>query len=199
MKMKEILIGNQIWMAENLNVDKFRNGDPIIQASSGTNWENAAKYGGTPAWCYYNDDSSNEPTYGKLYNWFAVNDPRCIAPEGWHIPTDHEWQILIDYLCGENEACNKMKSTNLWLDDNYCTNESGFSGLPGGIRKWSGSFSFLERGKTLGQIGIWWSTTEKDMNTAWYRCLMNKNHNVLRDCANKGMGFSVRCIKDVKN
>jgi uncharacterized protein (TIGR02145 family) len=194
--MKEILIGSQIWMAENLNVDTFRNGDPIIQSATGMEWNTAAKYGGKPAWCYYNDDPVNQTAHGKLYNWFAVNDPRNIAPEGWHIPTDHEWQTLIDYLSGENEAGKKMKNNNLWINDDSGTNESGFSGLPSGFRKWHGSFSFLEIGETFGQIGMWWSSLEKDMNSAWYRYLTNKNYYVTRESGNKGMGLSVRCVKD---
>jgi uncharacterized protein (TIGR02145 family) len=194
--MEEILIGDQIWMAENLKVDTFRNGDPIIHASTFESWEKSSKYGGSPAWCHYDDDPANDSKYGKLYNWYAVNDPRGLAPEGWRIPACHEWQTLIEYLSGENEAGSKMKSTIGWIEDGNGTNESGFSAVPGGFRKWYGSFNFHERGETIGQIAMWWSYAEKDMNSAWYFYVMNNLYNVIRNSGNKGMGLSIRCIKE---
>lgn len=84
---KTVTIGNQVWMAENLNVDKFRNGDLILQAKTEEEWKKAGE-NKHPAWCYFDNDTANDAKYGKLYNWYAVNDPRGLAPAGWHIPTD---------------------------------------------------------------------------------------------------------------
>jgi uncharacterized protein (TIGR02145 family) len=120
-------------MTENLNVDKFRNGDPIPEAKIDEEWEEADE-NGEPAWCYYDNDSTNGVKYGKLYNWYAVTDPRGLAPEGWNVPIDEEWTTLIDFLGGEDVAGTKMKSTSGWAESGNGTKESGFSGLPGGNR-----------------------------------------------------------------
>jgi uncharacterized protein (TIGR02145 family) len=96
---RTVRISEQVWMVENLKVSTFRNGDVIPEAKSREEW----KIAGTerePAWCYYDNDPANDDNYGKLYNWYAVNDPRGIAPEGWNVPSDDEWQLLIDYLGG---------------------------------------------------------------------------------------------------
>ena len=97
--IKEVVIGNQVWMAENLNVDTFRNGDPIPHAQTNKEWSKAGK-NRQPAWCYYNNDAAIGAKYGKLYNWYAINDPRELAPKGYHIPNNEEWIALIDYLGG---------------------------------------------------------------------------------------------------
>lgn len=91
----EVAINNQVWMTENLNVDKFRNGDPILHAVTDEEWKKAGE-NGEPAWCYYDNDPVNGEKYGKLYNWYAVNDPRRLAPEGWKIPSDEDWTTLTD-------------------------------------------------------------------------------------------------------
>ena len=103
---EEVTIGNQIWMTKNLNVDKFRNGDPILEAKTDEEWQKAGEKK-QPAWCYYDNDPKNGEQYGKLYNWYAVNDPRGLAPEGYHVPTDAEWTQLSDYLGGEDVAGKK--------------------------------------------------------------------------------------------
>jgi TolA-binding protein len=108
---KSVKIGTQTWMAENLNVSTFRNGDPIMEAKTNEEWEKAGKEG-KPAWCNYENDPKNGAKYGKLYNWYAVNDPRGLAPAGWHVPSDAEWTTLGDQL--GDEASNKMKSTSGW-------------------------------------------------------------------------------------
>ena len=108
-QMNEIKIGQQVWTAENLNVDKFRNGDPIPEAKTDEEWENAGN-NKQAAWCYFDNDPSNGIKYGKLYNWYAVNDPRGLAPLGCHIPSDQEWTDLTTYLGGEEQAGAKMKS-----------------------------------------------------------------------------------------
>ena len=110
---KSVQIGAQTWTTENLNVSTFRNGDPIMEAKTNEEWENAGK-NKQPAWCYYENDPKNGDKYGKLYNWYAVNDPRGLAPTGWHVPTDAEWTILSDFLGGESTAGKKMKSLSGW-------------------------------------------------------------------------------------
>ncbi|MEI8193686.1 MAG: fibrobacter succinogenes major paralogous domain-containing protein [Flavobacteriia bacterium] len=113
-----VTIGTQVWTTKNLDVSTFRNGDVIPQASTDEAWE-AARKNKQPAWCYYDNDPKNGTKYGKLYNWYAVNDPRGLAPAGYHIPTDAEWTVLTDYLGGVGIAGKKMKSTSGW--DSYYT------------------------------------------------------------------------------
>jgi hypothetical protein len=105
--IKEVVIGNQVWMSENLNVDRFRNGDPIPHVRSNQEWSRAGR-NRQPAWCYYNNDEAIGAKYGKLYNWYAVNDPRGLAPKGYHIPNNEEWMTLIDYLGSDSTIyfCN---------------------------------------------------------------------------------------------
>lgn len=190
---KEVTIGKQVWMTQNLNVDKFRNGDPIPEAKTDEEWSKAGE-NGEPAWCYYNNNPDNGDRYGKLYNWYAVNDPRGLAPEGWKIPSDEEWSRLADFLGGESVAGTKMKSTDFWADyegkSGNGTNESGFSALPGGFRDVDGTFSGIGKG------GIWWSSTESITGNAWYRLLYYDVGDVGRIDYNKRFGFSVRCLRD---
>ncbi len=184
----EVTIGKQVWMTKNLDVDKFRNGDVIPEAKTEGEWK---AYGdaGEAAWCYYDNDRKKGEKYGKLYNWHAVNDPRGLAPKGWHVPTDEEWTILTDYLGGVEKAGAKMKSKNGWYDNGNGTNSSAFSGLPGGLRG-SGAFG------SIGEIGIWWSSTENSTSNAWLRNLNFSYGNVFRNNFNKKFGFSVRCLRD---
>jgi uncharacterized protein (TIGR02145 family) len=190
--MSVVQIGNQSWMAKNLNVDHFLNGDPILEAKTNDQWEKAGKEG-KPAWCYYNYDPANENYYGKLYNWYAVNDSRGLAPNGWHIPSDTEWTVLIENLGGESVAGGKMKTTgtNKWKSPNTeATNSSCFSALPSGGRLSHGTFY------AIGNYGIWWSSTELDSAQAWNRFLPYSSATALSSRCSKREGFSVRCIKD---
>ena len=129
-----VQIGDQCWFAENLRTTTYLNGDAIPQNLSAGDWQ------GTPsgAMTFYN----NGPTYGGLYNWFAVDDARGLCPSGWHVPTDAEWTILTDHLGGEPVAGGQMKMTYGWLDGGNGTNSSGFSGLPGGYRYLNGAFYY---------------------------------------------------------
>ena len=183
---KTVKIGNQVWTSKNLDVATYRNGDVIPQVQDENAWENLT----TGAWCYYDNDTSNGTKYGKLYNWYAVNDPRGLAPNGYHIPTDAEWTQLSDYLGGESEAGTKMKSTSGWVENGNGTNSSGFSGLPGGFRYYSGTFYYIDYG------GGWWSSTEYETDDAWYRYLGYDGGNVYGDDYSKRSGFSVRCLRD---
>jgi uncharacterized protein (TIGR02145 family) len=196
----EVIIGNQVWMNKNLDLDKFRNGDPIPQTQTASDWIKAGK-NGQPAWCYYDRDPSNYEKlsdipsnvekYGKLYNWFAVNDPRGLAPFGWHVPSDQEWKTLQNYLGGEYvETTRKMQSTSAWPKEDNATNSSGFSALPSGSRRIDGTF-------VVPKSSSWWSSSElprsRDFAIEYSlcsRCPFFSSANPLTS------GFSVRLIKD---
>ena len=187
-----VIIGDQEWQTKNLDVDRFRNGDLIPHARTNEEWETAGEKE-EPAWCYYNNDTKNGRIYGKLYNWYAVNDARGLAPTGWHIPTDEEWTTLTNYLGGEDVAGGKMKSTGTayWNSPNTdATNESGFSVLPGGYRNNFGSFDSIRNN------AFFWSATEGDYSDAWNRTLNVNFGNVYRVSYNKSVGASVRCLRD---
>lgn len=188
----EVTIGKQVWMTENLNVDKFRNGDPITEAKTETEWREAGE-NGKPAWCYYNNNPDNGDRYGKLYNWHAVNDPRGLAPEGWKIPTKDDWVRLIDFLGGAGVTQKKLKSTEYWSDSGNGSNESGFNGLPGGDRYMSSPGT-----DGMGIHGMWWSSTEKNEKDAIAFRLTNYKVDDLDDllwAGSKYRGYSVRCLK----
>lgn len=180
----------QRWMNKNLDVTTYRNGDAIPKVTSNAAWAALT----TGAYCYYNNDSTTYAgTYGKLYNWYAVNDSRGLAPEGWYIPSDFEWTTLVNCLCGDLVAGGPLKEigTSHWISPNTgATNLSGFTGVPGGTRDNSGTFLFL------GDLGIWWSFTESTSNLPWYRQLNNSNTEIFKANINKRYGFSVRCIRD---
>ena len=187
--MPAIVIGTQQWMRENLDVLTYRNGDIIPQVTDPTAWAALT----TGAWCYYNNDVANGAIYGKLYNWYAVNDPRGLAPTGWHVPTDDEWTTLTTRLGGTTVAGGKMKvaGTTSWTTPNTgATNESGFAGLPGGFRSTNGSFY------DVGSFGYWWSSTEDYATYAWLRDLLYINGVIDRASGSKRDGFSVRCLRD---
>lgn len=183
---KTVIIGNQEWMAENLNVEHYRNGDVIPQVQDENQWKNLT----TGAWCYYENNSENGKTYGKLYNWYALNDPRGLAPVGWHIPSDVEWTMLTDYLGGEKIADKKMKSTNGWFDKGNGTNSSGFSANSGGSRHEKGYFENIVR------YSFFWSSSEDGNGSVWSRFLYCYTPSVYRLVYLKNYGFSVRCVKD---
>ncbi len=192
--MEEVQIGDQIWMGSNLDVATFRNGDPILHAETDEAWERAGE-NGEPAWCYYDNNPSNGEKFGKLYNWHAVNDSRGLAPSGWHIPTDEEWTILTDHLGGVDAAGKKMKFTEYWAENKgkpgIGSNESGFSGLPGGARDINGQFEYLFR------FGSWWSSSEGDGTYGpWTRGLGCPYDLARKGSEYKNAGISVRCIKD---
>src|SRR5665213_2175099 len=170
---KTVKIGAQEWMAENLDMAHFRNDDPIPNAITAEEWTKAGEEG-SPAWCYYDNDPVNGKKYGKLYNWFAVNDARGLAPEGWYVPSYPEWAKITNYLGGENVADSKMKSTEGWTSNGNGTNESGFAGLPGGNRYNDGMFLLINNN------GDWWSTLTLESSTifAYYSSLKDENDNI---------------------
>jgi uncharacterized protein (TIGR02145 family) len=182
-----VTIGTQTWTLANLNVNTFQNGDSIAEARTNKEWE-ALCQAGKPAWCYYNNDPLNGQKFGKLYNWYAVNDPRGLAPAGWTLPGDADWVKLINFLGGQESAGIKMKTTTGWIDGNNGTNESGFSGMPGGYRVENGAFA------NLGSIGTWWSSTQSKSSTAidFYIALRSR---LERSNNSKQRGESVRCLR----
>lgn len=193
-----VAIGTQIWGTTNLDVTTYRDGAPIPQVTDPNQWQNLT----TGAWCYYNNDPTNNATYGKLYNWYAVagihdNDPntpnKILAPIGWHVPSDTEWTTLTTFLGGESIAGGKMKSTgtSLWQSPNTgATNSSGFTGLPAGLR------NFLSTFGNIGSNGFWWSLSENDTTSALPRYLDYLSGTAFGSLGNKPNGFSVRCVKD---
>ena len=187
-KYKTVKIGNQCWMAENLRVKHFRNGETIPQISDADEWENTT----SGAYCIYDNDPSNADIYGFLYNFQAATDNRCIAPEGWHIPTDEEWEILVNYLGGENVAGGKMKEsgTSNWKHQNVkASNKSGFTALPGGMCNNSGNSRYINT------TAYFWSSSKTDDDFAWLRELSDNVSSIGRNAC-KGQGCSIRCIKD---
>jgi len=182
----------QSWMTTNLDVDSYRNGDTIPHVTDATEWAALT----TGAYCYYNNDSTTyAAVYGKLYNWYAVNDSRGLAPEGWHVPTDFEWTTLTDCLGGQFVAGVLMKEigTAHWTSSNPpATNLSGLTGLPGGRRDFNGTFA------SIGTLGNWWSSTEEENGNpvAWNRYLESGNGTVNSFLNIKYYGFSVRCLRD---
>lgn len=182
-----VQIGTQLWMAENLKTVKYRNGDIIQNISNG--WTALS----TGAYCNYNNDQSNSALYGKLYNWYAINDRRSIAPVGWHIPSNSEWDALCTYLGGVNVSGGKLKSKcpSLWNSPNLGgTNESGFNSLPGGFRDANGIF--MEK----GTWATYWYSISMDQSTAYALVLFHDDDDFGSHYANKVCGLSVRCIKD---
>jgi len=181
-------IGNQCWTKENLKTAKYADGSVIPNVTSDAQWPGLT----TGAWCNYENSAGNDALYGKLYNWYTVADPRNVCPAGWHVPTDAEWTILTDFLGGELVAGGKMKTTTGWQAPNSgVTNESGFSGLPGGFRyDYDGTFG------SVGTTGYWWCSSEYGPDDAWRRHLYYLYGLAYRNYGNKRFGLSVRCLRD---
>ncbi len=199
-----VQIGDQVWMGKNLDVEYYRDGTQIPQIVNQTDWDNAT-YG---AWCYYNNDPANGAIYGKLYNWYAVNDPRGLAPEGWHIPTDGEWKTLSislgmspatadlsgapDWYYGTDEG-NKLKEqgTSTW-SGRTGTNSSGFTALPGG---WNGMVYGVTGFYYINGFASFWSSSEAiEVGWAWMRGLSGGSGKILNRTLPKYSGMSVRCV-----
>jgi uncharacterized protein (TIGR02145 family) len=189
-----VRIGEQVWMAENLKTTKYRNGTTIENPTGSSDWQNNT----TGAYAWYNNDINWKDSYGALYNWHAVNNTNGLCPTGWHVPTDAEFTAMTNHLGGTSVAGGKMKSTRTvpdphprWESPNTgATNESNWSGLPGGYRNIDGTFN------DIGNLGFWWSATEHSAAYAWSRFLYYGNGSVFRSTNIKAEGFSVRCLRD---
>jgi uncharacterized protein (TIGR02145 family) len=192
---KTVTIGTQVWMAENLKTTKYQNSDPIQNVTDTINWRKLK----TGAYCSYENENRNINAYGLLYNWYAVNDSRNLAPSGWHIATDAEWNILTTFLGGESVAIGKLKEigTKHWSDPNSeATNECGFTALPGGFR---GNLSFGSANLGYhdwykGIWGSWWSPETPTLEYVRGRLIWSGS--VTLSNIKKGNGASVRCVKD---
>jgi uncharacterized protein (TIGR02145 family) len=184
-------IGTQWWMAENLKAARYRNGNAIPNVTDSTAWAALT----TGAYCNWGNDAGKAAVYGRLYNWYAVKDSRNIAPAGWHVPSDAEWQTLVDYLGGDAVAGGKMKETGTihWNSHNTgATNESGFSALPGSYRNGSGPFDDMK-----GDEAYFWSSSQTDTESAGSWILGSGTSKVTRfSFFSKNYGFSVRCVRD---
>ena len=186
---KTVKIGNQIWMAENLNISHYRNSDPIPQVQDNKEWGKLT----SGAWCYYKNDKICGEVYGKLYNWYTVIDARGISPEGWHVPTENEMTILFNFLGGIGIAGDKLKETDTdhWNKPYTGNNETGFSGLPGGHRSFfSGSFD------SLGSSCQWWSASEYFSNRARTCYIFREGAEIKWMGIDMASGYSVRCLRD---
>ena len=189
---RAVKIGTQIWSVENLNLDKFRNGDIILQANSESDWITAGE-NKQPAWCYYNNDLSNGSIYGRIYNFFAVADSRGLCPASWHVPTDEEWNSLTEFLGGNTIAGSKMKEIGIknWNSPNEdANNSSGFTGLPGGYRNRGGNFMYI------GTNGFWWTAPLESTYIRFIRNLNNRSEYLTRTSVLSSYGMHVRCVKD---
>ena len=186
--LKTVKIGDQTWMAENLDVRHFRNGDSIPEAKSQEEWIRLGSEG-KPAFLTDKVNSGNIKKYGNYYNWYAVNDPRGLAPEGWHVPTNEEWNQMTGYLGGEVAAALQMRITG-YDDNGVPDSQSGFSGFPAGSCAGDGKFY------GSGTNGYWWSSTEVNPAEA-YILLLNYIHcNIYEMSYYKAGGLSVRCLRD---
>ena len=189
---KTIKYGLQEWLTGNLNVSSFRNGDFIPEAKTNEEWKKAGSEG-KPAWCYFNNDPENGKIYGKLYNWYAINDPRGLTPEGWSIPVNNHWMTLVKNLLGVDVAGIKLKNKTGWKSKNG-TNDIGFAALPGGYRNENGAF------KELGTQCQWWTNSEpvevQKSNLIYSLVLNDFTMEVSYIKATKESGLSVRCIKN---
>jgi uncharacterized protein (TIGR02145 family) len=185
---RTVRAGSMTWTAENLSVSRFRNGEPIPEVRDAAEW--AAL--NTPAWCWNSNSPENGKKYGKLYNWHAVNDPRGLAPEGWHVATDAEWTMLSELLGGEGVAGGKLKAVKGWTEPNEGAEDAiGFRLLPAGARRDTDG-DFMEP----GGYNRLWTSTEISGKAAWGRSIGYFDATLRRGKANKNTGFSVRCVKD---
>lgn len=200
---KTVLIGDQIWMAENIKVTHYPDGSTIPNVTEDSDWWSLDYT--DDAWCYYNNDSRVGDTYGALYNWAAAtnnsiantnspNEVQGVCPDGWHLPSDEEWNTLTEYLGGKGVAGGKMKEiggSEFWKYPNVgATNESSFTALGGGSRPSGSSFTRLR------DEANFWTSTEVDSAEAWVRILYYDSPGIRRTNKPKNSGFSVRCIKN---
>jgi uncharacterized protein (TIGR02145 family) len=185
---KVVKIGTQTWMAENLKTTSYRNGDTIANVTDNVEWS----YLNSGAYCWFKNEISNKNVFGGFYNRYAVVDNRNIAPKGWHVPTEPEWRILIDFLGGQSKAGDKMRETGTehWASPNAgATNESGFTALPGHNRKDDGF-------KTWYNNAQWWSTSSLSQGNCYPGPNLNISGAFSYYCTMPNVGLNVRCVMD---
>lgn len=184
-----VKIGNQTWMTKNIKTTRLNDGTSLELIKDASIWASLTR----PGFCWYNNDAASyKGTFGALYNWYTVSTGK-LCPAGWHVPVDDEWGTLVSYLGGENLAGGKLKenSADFWVTPNTgANNESGFTGIPGGLRYHDGVFH------DFGFSGYWWSSTEYSESRAYFRYMDYEYSNVFRFDNLKKLGFSVRCLQD---
>lgn len=183
-----VTIGSQIWMAENLKVTKMNDESDIPDVTGNVDWSNRT----SPAYCWYDNNVTHKNPYGAMYNWYAVSSD-SLCPEGWHVPTDGEWMTLLNYLGGDSIAGGKLKEegTANWANPNTgASNETGFTGLPGGRRYFSGAYKYFSN------YGYYWSKTETGVQGANCWRMAYNSAEVITEEFPKQAGLSVRCVKD---
>ena len=188
----QVTIGTQVWLAENLKTTRYRNGDVIPNETVDSLW-NKLSNNSTGALCNYNNDVNTGNTYGFLYNWYAASDSRGLAPEGWHVASEADWQTLVTYLGGDTVAGGKLKEagTAHWSSPNAgATNQSGFTALPAGLRVYSGKFEMM------GTMGLFWTSTPSDDYSGFNCGLFNETAGAVIDGKRRGYGFTVRAVKN---
>jgi uncharacterized protein (TIGR02145 family) len=185
-----VVIGGKTWIMENLKTTKYRNGDPIQNVANETSWSKLV----TGAYCNFNNDNNIANSYGKLYNWYAVNDNRKIAPEGWHTPTDAEWTTLFSVFGSYADLAIFIKEigTTHWVSNINATNLTCFTALPGACRYSDGKFVTSD----LGNSSYFWSSEESNADSAFYRSLLAGAGVITRATFGKTYGCSLRCVKD---
>lgn len=187
---KTIKVGEQIWMAENLKTTRYNDGTDIPLITGNDDWSVLE----SPGYCWYNNDSLlYAGGFGGLYNWYSVETAK-LCPPGWYVPDDEDWTILVNYLGGESVAGGKLKEvgTRHWHSPNTdASNESGFTARAGGQRNSEGVFEYV------GQYGVWWSSTQTDLHTAWTRGISHGGMTIGRGFSDKKTGRSVRCVREV--
>jgi uncharacterized protein (TIGR02145 family) len=190
---KTVIIENQEWMAENLKVTKYNDGTDIKIERNSINWSTNNQ----PTYCFFNNDSTYISKYGIFYNWYVIKEDenmnKNICPTGWHVPSEKEWNILINYLGGETVAGGKLKEIQLssWNQTSESTtNTSLFTALPSGYRNNGGNFG------SIGNYGYWWTSTELNSIDAYYKGLYSNSESISTSNSNKKLGLSIRCIKD---
>ncbi len=192
-----VKIGTQVWMTENLRVTKLNDNTPIPEVTDNTLWIGSS----VPAYCWYNNDIAYKPTYGALYNWYAVNSEK-LCPSNWHVPTDDEFNTLEQSLGMGADQLNlwgwrgtdqgsQLKNSSGWGDGGNGTNSRGFSALPGGYRYGVTGDFYL-----LSTITYWWTSTEHDADRGWYRRLDGSSTAVYRASTSKKGGKYIRCVRD---
>jgi uncharacterized protein (TIGR02145 family) len=187
-----VTIGGQDWLAANLKVTHYKNGAAIDKVKGSASWEECAE-NERGAYCDYKNNAANGLIYGRLYNFFAVNDPRGLCPEGWHVASDEEWLTMTAFVGGDSIAGGILKETGWahWTPPNTdAVNSLGFTALPGGFRWFSGYFEEMRLG------GVWWTSTCGNDTDAYTRYIDYQASDCMKDLNNKRHGASVRCVKD---
>lgn len=195
-KYNTVQIGTQVWMTEDLKTTRFNDGTPIEQVTLYEEWAGLT----SPAYCWYNNDSTHKETYGALYNWYAVQTNN-LCPEGWHVPSDEEWNKLMSNYGLAERAGGPLKEagTDHWKNPNTgASNASGFTALPGGYRSYNGTFNVIRA------FGYWWTSTESnwwnnnDSTTSivFFRSMVYNDKQLYRNVSEKTNGFCVRCLMD---